>query len=166
MVCRVTISKEDAEKAVINPALFRDRGANGGEDPATLFDDAVETPLDPDLQESLKRARFYCLKGLYDAAIDELMRARTNHGPSAAVHILMGHALSFKKGRYQMAVNELEEAIKLSPRSTRPLMELARIHTIVGHSPEKAKPLIKTALDLEPDNEYVRRMLAEQNPDR
>jgi tetratricopeptide (TPR) repeat protein len=115
--------------------------------------------------DPLAQARTFYDRGLFTEALQSVTEVLDSDMANAEARILRGQIHAQTKGRYAMAVRDLETAIRLQPRSVHARVVLAGIHLRLGGNRQDARKLLEDALLLAPDNADALRMLREMERD-
>lgn len=120
---------------------------------------ATATPVaKEDSSKDLETARKYLGMGLNEEAAALLQDYIRRAGPSAEVYTMLGTAYAAKKGWYELAARQYEKALEIDPTYKEAVIMLGCLHAYQGRH-DKAKPLLRKALILDPDNQDVKDLL-------
>lgn len=142
----------DRLKAEIEDMKKRSQPATPGAHP-----EQPATPPAPSSPFAATRALYE--RGLFPEALQSVSELMEKNADDAEMRILRGQIYAQMKGRYAMAVRDLETAIKLQPRSVQARLVLADVHLRVGGNRADAKRFIEDALLIAPESQDARRML-------
>jgi tetratricopeptide (TPR) repeat protein len=119
----------------------------------------LETASVAPVSAPLISARALYERGLYTEALQSATDLIDRNTDNADARILRGQIYAQMKGRYAMAVRDLETAIRLQPHSVQARIVLADIHYRIGGNKTEAKRLIEDTLLLAPGNQDALRIL-------
>lgn len=109
--------------------------------------------------KELAAARKFIESGLYDEAAGVIKALHRNTEPTAESYTLLGMAYSAKKGWYELAARQFEQALKLDATSVDAMVLLACLHITEQGRLDEAKSLLQKALILRPDDAKIKDLL-------
>ena len=125
------------------------------------IDAALRLRLNAGEAHLARATNLYCGYLSYDAALNELERARKTLPNDSRVFELAG-LIKNRQGKFEEALPELERAMELDPRNVYRLGQIAQAYLLLRRYPE-ARSVYERALAIEPSNVQPRTYRASMN---
>src|SRR5262245_12084072 len=111
-----------------------------------------------DARDALQKAALLVQQGRLDEADQQAHLALADPETRAAAYSVLG-TIRFQQKRLPESVGFIQKSIVVEPRLLGARLTLAEVYTLHGHS-EKAFPLLRQAVDIDPSNPAPRLALA------
>jgi tetratricopeptide (TPR) repeat protein len=108
-------------------------------------------------QERFEKAIKHKINGEYDEAEELFLSVLSEQPNNAAAYHELGLTYSFRV-KIEESIAALEHAVRLTPNSTRYMIDLAKTHSMYGDY-DKAIPIFQKVLEIDPFNDEAQDQL-------